>query len=182
MTFAVENTGLRKLRKSDAPAICRWMNDAETVKYLGYGFIKPRTLEDLAEEIRLQLEGEFTGKAMVIEDRLTHRYLGQINLMLPDERAKTAEISIVLISQARGHGIALKALRLFLNKAFNQWHYRRLYLKCLSGNSDAVKLYEKAGFRREGTLRQHIQTSEGLMDVILYGLLREEFEEKQQIE
>ena len=178
--FKIENIGLRALQLSDAEEICRWMNDPETVAYLGYGFLRARTPEDVTEEIRLRLDGEFTGETLVIEDSLTHRYLGQINLLLPDERAKTAEISIVLLPRARGQGIAFRALGQFLDLAFHQWNYQRLYLKCLRENRKAVRLYERLGFRLEGVLRRHMLTSQGLMDVLLYGLLREEYDQIQQ--
>ena len=175
--FETVDIDLRKLRPEDAPSVCRWMNDPETVKYLGYGFLKPRSLEEVKETIRLRLDGEFTGEELVIADAATGEYLGQINLLLPDEKAKTAEISLVLLPEARGQGIAFKALQLFLHKAFKEWHCQRLYLKCICANTRALRLYEKAGFRLEGTLRRHIMTAEGLADVALYGMLKEEYEQ-----
>lgn len=165
---------LRELRLADAAAQFQWMNDPETVRYLGYGFIRPRRLEDIQTQLQMQLDGEFTGVSLAITDE-TDVYLGEVNLLLPDERARTAEVSIVLIKSARGRGAANAALKLLLDRAFTEWGYERLYLKCLSANAPAIRLYERAGFRHEGTLRKHLMTAEGLMDVQLYGVLREEY-------
>ena len=167
---------LRPLRVSDARARLQWMNDDESVRYLGSGFLRKKTLDEVREEILLRLDGEFTGEECVIADAVTQAYLGQINLMHPDEQAKCAALSLVLLPSARGKGLAKKALKLFLKKAFEEWGYHRLYLKCAARNERAVKLYESAGFVHEGTLRAHMMTSEGLTDVKLYGMLREDWQ------
>ncbi|MBR4236018.1 MAG: GNAT family N-acetyltransferase [Clostridia bacterium] len=163
---------LRPLRAEDAPAMLAWMNDGESVKYLGSGFARPRSLEDVREYIELRLDGEFTGECFAVADAHTDEYLGQCDLMLPDARAGTAEAAIVLLPDKRGRGTAAQALRLLVKKAFGELGYRRLYLKCASENASAVRLYERAGFVREGTLRQHIFADSKLMDVYIYGLLK----------
>ena len=166
---------LRPLRLEDAPRVCLWMNDKDTVRYLGGGFENPVSLEDAKERIALQLDGEFTGERFAVSFADTGEYLGECSLLLPDGRAKKAELALVLLPGARGRGYALQALKLLLDYAFLQKGYQRLYLKCAFKNQRAVHLYERAGFVKEGVLRRHLYTDEGPDDVILYGMLREEY-------
>ena len=163
---------LRALKRADAPYMLEWMNDKESTKYLGSGFERKRSLEDVLEYIDMRLGGEFTGECFAAADARTDEYIGQCDLMLPDMRAGTAEAAIVIRSGMRGRGNGARALALLISKAFDELGYRRLYLKCAAENAGAVRLYERAGFTREGTLRQHIFADGKLMDVYIYGLLR----------
>ena len=166
---------LRPLRLGDAPRVCAWMNDKDTVRFLGGGFEKPVSAADVRERISLQLDGEFTSERFAIASSDTDEYLGECSLLLPDERAKKAEVALVLLPEARGQGYAQQALLLLLKYAFDKKGYQRLYLKCAEANKSAARLYERAGFLREGILRRHLMTDEGLKDVIVYGMLREEY-------
>ena len=43
-------------------------------------------------------------------------------------------------------------------------------------NLPSIALAEKLGFKREGCLREHEMTHSGLCDLLIYGLLRKEWE------
>jgi RimJ/RimL family protein N-acetyltransferase len=51
----------------------------------------------------------------------------------------------------------------------------RIYLHVFASNQAAIRTYEKAGFRREGLLRQHAHVDGKYVDVIVMGVLRDEF-------
>ena len=169
---------LRPVSPRDARSAFVWMNDPETVKYLGYGFLKPRSFESIEEEYRLLSDGEFTGHHFTILDEDGTRYLGQASLILPDERAKTAEISLALMPDVQGRGIGKQALMTLMRWGFDGCGYQRLHARCLSGNARAIRLFEAAGFVREGVLRRHMLMGDGLTDVLLFGMLKEEFRQR----
>lgn len=166
---------LRPLRLSDAESMLAWMNDPDSTRYLGGGFEKKRTLEDVRESIELRLDGEFTGETFAVADGETGEYLGQCDLLLPDEKAGRAEIAVVLLPQYRGCGYARQALMLLMKFAFENG-YNRLFLKVCAENVPAIKLYESLDFVREGTLRRHVRVGDRLCDVAVYGMLKEDFE------
>jgi RimJ/RimL family protein N-acetyltransferase len=58
-------------------------------------------------------------------------------------------------------------VRLVVNYAFNQLGLRRIYLEVLADNASAIRLYEKCGFKVEGTLRRHVFKDGKLKDVLI---------------
>jgi RimJ/RimL family protein N-acetyltransferase len=62
-----------------------------------------------------------------------------------------------------------------LGYAFETLGMRRLHCEVLSGNQQIINLHKKAGFTQEGCLRQARQTPRGLEDVIIFGMLDEEW-------
>ena len=62
-----------------------------------------------------------------------------------------------------------------LSYAFETLSLRRLHCEVLSGNKQVINLHKKAGFTQEGCLRQARQTVRGLEDVIIFGMLDEEW-------
>ena len=167
----------------DAPKMLSWMNDAQSVRYLGSGFQKKRTLEDVQDLISLTLDGEFTGETWAIADADSNEYLGECRLMLPDKASRRAEVAIVLLPKARGRGLGRQALTLLLKRAFCELQYNRLYLYCAAENLPAKLLYESVGFALEGRLRSHMALNDGaLTDVLVYGRLRDEYAARQTLE
>jgi len=162
---------LRALRPDDAAYMLEWMNDEAATLYLGGGFTKKRTLEDVQDYIHMRLDGEFTGETYAIAEGETGEYLGQCDLMLPDPAAQKAEIAIVVLPRHQGRSIATQALQLLIQKAFSDG-YNRLHLKVCTENQKAMRLYERLGFKREGTLRQDINVQGRLCDVAVYGMLK----------
>ena len=62
-----------------------------------------------------------------------------------------------------------------IDHLFSEGRYRRLYAEIDSENLASVGLVERLGFTREGCLRQHETTHNGLCDMLIYGLLRDEW-------
>ena len=80
-------------------------------------------------------------------------------------------------SLSRGKGFGSEALSLTLEFGFQELNLHRIQLNVLSYNKPAVKLYEKLGFKKEGTYREFIHRDGKRYDMYLYGILRPEWED-----
>ena len=65
-----------------------------------------------------------------------------------------------------------------LKHAFENLNLNRVELTVLSDNEVAKHLYEKCGFIYEGRKRKSIYKRGKFVDILIYSILREEFERK----
>ncbi|TAE58573.1 MAG: N-acetyltransferase, partial [Bacteroidetes bacterium] len=70
-----------------------------------------------------------------------------------------------------GRGIVSAALKAMIDYAFTQFVVTRLYAQPMAHNVASIKVLEKAGFRREGLLRDSVVKNNVLMDTVLYAYL-----------
>lgn len=84
------------------------------------------------------------------------------------------EIYYRIFSGARGRGYAKEALRLFIRFFFDSTSMNRLQALTVDGNAASEHILGKAGFHREGRLRQARWFKGRLVDLNLFSLLRAE--------
>ncbi len=90
--------------------------------------------------------------------------------------SQTAEIAIAIgLPDYRGKGYGHDALHLILNYAFSELNLYRVGLTVMSYNTAAIRSYERAGFVREGAKRDMVCREGQRYDLVLYGILREEW-------
>ena len=74
-----------------------------------------------------------------------------------------------------GKGYGTDAVRVTLRYAFTELNLRRVTLGVFAYNPRAIKSYEKVGFIVEGRLRQYIVRDGQRNDMIVMGVLRDEW-------
>lgn len=171
-----ENIILREFRSEDLSAMRGWVNDPDVTRYLSpryYG--RPQTWEQTEEYLRSILNGNSGGVDFVVAEKEKLRYMGQVSLFLLDYTARSAEMAIVLSGEHIGRGYGVEALRLLLKYAFEQMNLNRVYLTVSAENARAIRAYEKAGFVHEGCWRSARFADGHYQDVILMGILRDEY-------
>lgn len=90
--------------------------------------------------------------------------------------SQTAELAIAIgPSEYRGKGYGQDALRLILNYGFAELNLHRIGLTVMDYNSAAIHAYERVGFMREGAKRQMVHREGQRYDLLIYGILREEW-------
>lgn len=104
--------------------------------------------------------------------------VGTISLFSFDDLARHAEVGIALLAEARGRGIGTAAIGQMLEFAFVRCNLRRVHLQAIASNAAAVRAYEKAGFLVEGRLRDHAWVRGRYEDIVVMGVLRPEWEER----
>ena len=75
-------------------------------------------------------------------------------------------------------GLGVDASRLLVQYGFDTVNLNRIWLEVFEDNPAARRIYEKIGFRAEGTLRQHSFREGRWWDVLVMGLLAEEWRQK----
>ena len=86
-----------------------------------------------------------------------------------------AEVGYWLGREFWGRGIATAALQLLTRYAFEvNRDLRRLWAVPFSTNLASARVLEKAGYRREGTLRQSAIKDGKVLDQWLYAIVRED--------
>lgn len=78
--------------------------------------------------------------------------------------------------EARGRGVGRAAQVLGLDRAFGDLGLHKVWAEVMADNDAALKVMMGAGFRREGYLRGHVLKDGEPRDVVLIGILAEEWD------
>jgi RimJ/RimL family protein N-acetyltransferase len=80
-----------------------------------------------------------------------------------DREGRQLELGYVVAPQARGRGVATRALQLLTEWAFAELDAQRIELWIAASNEPSKVVAERAGYRREGLLRS-VHFKQGLRD------------------
>lgn len=168
---------LREWQAQDYHALCDWMNDAETVQWLGSSFWGAQSQQEIENFLHSHMESSYNTYHFVIADLKQENYLGHIDLLGVNWRMRQAEIAIVIgKKQNRNCGYGTEALQLIKEFAFHTLGLERIGLEVLDDNRPAVRAYQKAGFAIEGTKRHSFFCNGRFCNQIIMSCLREEWQ------
>jgi ribosomal-protein-alanine N-acetyltransferase len=97
--------------------------------------------------------------------------VGSIGVMRLDDERLVAEIGYWVAKDARGRGIATRAVRLVSRWAVGELGVQRLELMSHVDNAASQAVAEAAGFVHEGVLRSYATLGCGVSDVVMFSLL-----------
>ncbi|MFI5038793.1 MAG: GNAT family N-acetyltransferase [Solirubrobacterales bacterium] len=101
--------------------------------------------------------------------------LGGLALTVVNARSRICDVSRVMVAPgSRRSGVALTAIWLACRHALRDHGMHRIQAECYGDNPAAHRLFERAGFTREGTRRRAYRRRGGWLDGVLFGLLAEE--------
>jgi [ribosomal protein S5]-alanine N-acetyltransferase len=101
--------------------------------------------------------------------------VGTISLKNISHSMGYAEIGYGLSESHHGKGIITAALRILIEKIFNESPLRRLLAYVHEENHASRRVLEKLGFQEEGLLREHYLINGTPVNEIVYGLLKREW-------
>ena len=102
--------------------------------------------------------------------------LGVVSLASVDHLNQSAELHIMIGEKKdQGKGIGTFAVSEMLKHAFFNMNLQRIELTVLEENKRAQRLYEKCGFVQEGLKRRAKYKNGRYVNMLLYGLLKDDF-------
>ena len=113
-----------------------------------------------------------TDAELVIADAASGEPLGVVSLRVAERDPGLAAVGYWLRAGARGRGAATVAVQLVARWAFEALGVRRLELTTAPDNVASQRVAERAGFTREGVLRELTATrNDGRKDLVMFSLL-----------
>lgn len=116
---------------------------------------------------------EGAGFSFAIAEADTDRAVGGIGLWLAALNHGRATAGYSVVPSARGRGVASAALTALTTFAWTIPALHRIELYIESWNAASVKTAERAGYEREGLLRNHQEIGGRRRDMLLYAAIRE---------
>ena len=159
---------LRIVEREDLPFLLEWNNHPEF-----YGGNLP-----LIQQSKTDLEKNFDksppeAKMLFVEKKdgtkigvITHFLTGQL-----------WEIGYVMTTEERGKGYCSEAVKIMVDYLFLSKEMVRIQAATDTRNIASQKVLEKAGFKKEGTMRKSAFFRGKWRDWFLYSILREEWKE-----
>lgn len=174
--LTTERLMLRELRLADANAVADGAGDRRVARYLiQVPTPYPPSLARRWITARLAWWDRGRGVTFAIARRdEPAALLGTVSLRR-HARDRRAELGYWLGTAAWGHGYATEAATALVEFGFSELALARIYAQVFVGNSGSMRVLEKLGMTNEGTKRRHIRKGRHLLDVVFYGLLREEW-------
>lgn len=134
----------REITEADTDMVLKWRNS----DYVRNHFLH-REMISRKEHLQWLHEQVMTGKVIqfIMIERITELPIGSVYLRDVDNQEKTAEYGIFIgEASSRGKGYGTEAAQMMLFYAFQQMQLRRLTLRVLADNVQAIRSYERAGF------------------------------------
>jgi RimJ/RimL family protein N-acetyltransferase len=166
---------LRALEELDAAAYAAaYLEDSELGRLQGYESDpdEDRARQKVSRSHEAAERGE--GIELAICDAATGDFVGVISLLEVDRQRGRCELAYWLIPRARGNGLVDAAIILVLDWVFVELDLLRVEIATTAENHRSQDVARRHGFAREALQRQRDIERGRRVDVIQFGLLREE--------
>ena len=168
----LQGTGfvIRGWKKGDEIALQKNANNPKVSACLMDRFPSPYTIEAAVIWVNALIDQDpVINFAITINDEV----IGGIGIEpRQDVYRKTAIIGYWLSEQLWGKGIMPEAVRLVTAYAFSQLDFIRLQASVYSKNPASMRVLEKAGYTKEGIMRNAVIKGGEVMDEHLYAILK----------
>ncbi|MBZ0308091.1 MAG: GNAT family N-acetyltransferase [Anaerolineae bacterium] len=170
---------LTVLEKADMPQFAAWFSDIDFLRLMSPAQAYPFSLEEEETwyERQRKSDHEINFAIRLLED---NRLIGSCGLHNFNYAFASAKIGIGIGDpEARGKGYGTDTVQVLLKFAFLERNLHRVGLDVFSYNQRAIHTYEKVGFQHEGAIREAIRRDGKYSDIVLMGILRQEWEAAQ---
>lgn len=161
-----ERLTLRSMNMADVPALKEWMPDKSIYTYWGKGPSKAeKNPEQLFETEQKPNKSFHLGIALKSNDKV----IGDIWVYLI-EKDRMASVAIRLNPEYHGMGYGTESLNAMTKFCFENTELKRLWTEVDVRNVASCRILEKAGYTREGMIRQGKMVNTWC-DYYIYGIL-----------
>lgn len=164
---------LAPLEREDLEAVASFFADTAALYYYLPDLLLPRSRAQLHAMMDEWNDGR---RNFVFAFRHAGRTIGLVTLSDLDPAMGNAEAGVMIAGEEwRGKGFATEALELLLAYAFDELGLHRLYARVAVENTPSLKLFRRLGFLEEGRLREAMRRGGRFIDLVLFGLLEDEY-------
>lgn len=166
---------IRKWELSDAKDLAVALSNKKVQDNLRDGLPYPYTEQDGKDFISAMLsadENETFAFAITVDNTV----IGSIGVFRQENiHRQTAELGYYIAEEYWGKGIMTEAVRQICECVFSESDIIRIYAEPFAYNMASCRVLEKAGFQYEGTLRSNAVKNGKVLDMKMYSLLKEEW-------
>jgi len=174
-TNRLKLVGFIELVEEKYPTNClSWLNDPEVTKYNHWGLF-PYT--SLTRDQYIQ-ELKKSNKTIVWACLVDGVHIGNFTLQSINYIYRSAEFAVVIGEKEHwGKGYCTEAARLLFSHGFNKLNLHRIFTGTSSTNEGMNRVAWKLGMTQEGTFRDGVYLEGKYVDVNVYGILKDEWNE-----
>jgi len=166
---------LRPFTISDVPELLVLMKDKEIsdrTLYIPYPYTEENAVDWIAAQ-STDLE-EQNGVVFAVTNLSDGELMGAVGLtFIP--KYNQAEMGYWIGKKFWNKGYISEAAAKVLEYAFEEVNLKRVHAHYIITNPASGKVMEHIGMKYEGTLRSHIIKNGEYMDIVMYGILKEDF-------
>jgi len=183
MIYGKEIVGENIILRDLAPGDCtgkylEWMTNKEINR-----FLESRLTMQTVDTIRnfvIDIAGSKNNYMFAVIYKNTGEHVGNIKVGPIHPHYKSAFVGYLIGEQRYwGKGIATEAIYLTTKFCFDVLGLHKVNAGLIEPNVASRRALEKVGFRQEGHFRQEVVIDGEYVDTMRYGMLKEEFEQKE---
>ncbi|PIR39484.1 MAG: N-acetyltransferase [Alphaproteobacteria bacterium CG11_big_fil_rev_8_21_14_0_20_39_49] len=167
---------LRQISYNDAKEYYEYMQDNDVIRYVPEECI-PRNMARVKEEIDYNIDLFRYRRSVywVIARKDNDMLIGSCGFNYWNRDHRRGEISYDLNKKYWGNGIMSQAVKAVLGFAFSQMDLHRVEATVTPTNKASINVLRKAGFKKEGVLREQKLLHGNFEDAIIMSLLQREY-------
>lgn len=118
--------------------------------------------------------GEMINSAIILKS--TDSLIGAIGLLSINMRFNRAELGYWVAKEYWSQGYCPEAAKAILEYGFQKIDLHKITATHITRNPASGKVMRKIGMKKEGILREHVSKWDKYEDLVIYGILRKEWE------
>ncbi|HSI52189.1 MAG TPA: GNAT family protein [Ideonella sp.] len=178
-TLQTPRLRLRELLPADAPAFFDIHRDADAMRWFGTDpLTELAEAEQVIEGFRTSREARQPGIRWGLQQLSDDQLLGSCGLFRWNRGWRSCGLGYELAPAAQGQGLMREALQAVLGWGFEHWALNRVEAQVHPANQASLGLLQRLGFQREGRMRQAGFWQGAHRDLLLFSLLREDWDAK----
>ena len=160
---------LRDVHSNDNLLLVQYLNNENVTRYLSSKIPSPYSLEDAKWWIEVGSKDNAIVKAITFNNT----FCGVVGIYTQAfEYQHSAEIGYWIAEKYWNQGIGSHAVKQFVEFIFTSTEIKRLFNPVSEPNFPSIKVMEKAGFYREGILKQSVYKNGKYYDEHLYAKVK----------